>query len=209
MDPLVRLGRAVAAGIIRALARSPRPPTRSFMLAAPRRPVFGRLLPLLLLIPLLDLALLVWIGGRVGAGPVLALVVLTAFTGVALARRAGLQILRRFQARLASGQMPGPELTDGLIILVSAALLVAPGVLTDVAGLLGLFPPTRAGIRRLLGRRLQRDFLGGSIRVATWPPPPAAPQQDDVIDVEFEEVTREARLPEHHDAPGGAGVSRP
>lgn len=156
------------------------------------RSVFGRLLVLFLVVPVLDLALLVWIGGRIGFWPTLALIVLTALAGSALAQREGLRVLARFQARLAGGQMPGRELTDGLIVLASGLLLLTPGVLTDAAGLLGLFPPTRALVRRALRGQIRRGLAAGSLRTSAWPPPPASPEED-VIDVAFEEVVDEER----------------
>jgi len=148
-----------------------------------RSSLFGRLLALFLIVPLVDLLLLVWVGGRVGFWPTLGLVVATALAGSWLAKREGLSALARFQARLASGQLPGRELTDGLIVLVAGALLLAPGVLTDVAGLLGLLPPTRAWIRRRLEARMRRAVASGQVRAFTAgapsgpspaPPPRAA-----------------------------------
>ncbi len=127
----------------------------------------GRLLLLVLLVPVAEVWLLVTIGERIGFGATLALVVGSAVLGVWLARREGVAAWRRVQARLAAGALPGPELVDGLVVLLAAALLVAPGVLTDAAGLLGLFPPTRALARRALVRRFERGIASGTIRVAT------------------------------------------
>lgn len=140
-----------------------------------RSSLFGRLFALFLVVPLVELVLLVWIGGRIGFWPTIALVVATALAGSWLAKREGLAVLRRFQARLAAGQTPGRELTDGLIILVSGVLLLAPGVLTDVAGLLGLFPPTRALIRRALEGRIQRAVRSGRLGVFASGPGPFGP----------------------------------
>src|SRR5690606_22265834 len=108
------------------------------------------------------------------------LVVATALAGSWLAKREGLAALRRFQGRAASGQLPGKELTDGLIILVAGVLLLTPGVLTDAAGLLGLLPPSRAWIRRRLEARVQRGLTGSRVRTFSvgspfGAPPPAAP----------------------------------
>jgi UPF0716 protein FxsA len=147
-----------------------------------RSSLFGRLLALFLVVPLVELVLLVWIGGRVGLWPTLGLLVATALAGSWLAKREGLAALGRFQARLAAGQLPGRELTDGLIILVAGVLLLTPGILTDVAGLLGLLPPTRAWIRRRLEARVQRALAGGRVGVFSAgrpfgaPPPGAAPR---------------------------------
>lgn len=158
---------------------------------APSSGLFGRLLLLFALVPILDLALLIWIGQHIGFWPTVGLIVGTALLGSFLARRAGLSVLARFRARLASGTMPGSELTDGLIILVAGVLLLTPGVLTDVVGLLGLFPPTRAPIRRALTQRFQHHVTA-QMPTAMWPPteppPPASPTDDGIVDVEFEDL---------------------
>ena len=139
--------------------------------------MFGRLLLLFLTVPLVDLALLVAVGDRVGLGVTVGVVVLTAVAGSWLARREGVAAWRRVQDKLRTGGLPGPELIDGVVILVSGALLLTPGFLTDVAGLLGLLPPTRAVARRWLRSRLERSVREGRVRVATGVPtgvPPGA-----------------------------------
>lgn len=159
--------------------------------------LWPRLLLLLLVIPIVELALLIWLGGQIGVWPTIALIALTAVLGSWLAQREGLAVWRRFTSGLAAGQLPGKELTDGLIILVSGALLLAPGVLTDLAGFLGLLPPTRAMIRGFLYRRLQRGVATGSVRVygssKRWGQPPSAPappEDEDILDVPFQEFER-------------------
>lgn len=153
--------------------------------------LLGRLLLLFTIVPVVELALLVWLGGRIGFWPTVGLIAATAVLGSFLAHREGLSALARFRARMASGEMPGAELTDGLIILVAGALLLTPGVLTDVAGFLGLLPPTRALIRRALTRRFQRG-IGARARVAMWPPAPPSPSEGpvpgEVVDAEFEDL---------------------
>jgi UPF0716 protein FxsA len=145
--------------------------------------LFGRLLLLFTIVPIAELALLVWLGGRIGFWPTVGLIAATAVLGSFLAHREGLSALARFRARLGSGEVPGAELTDGLIILISGALLLTPGVLTDVVGFLGLLPSSRALLRRAVTRRFQQSVTTRT-HVAMWPPPPGS----DVVDVEFEEV---------------------
>jgi len=131
---------------------------------------FGRLLALFLIVPIAELALLIWIGRRVGFWPTVGLIVLTALIGSWLARREGWNVFNRLQNKLASGGLPGRELTDGLIILVSAALLLTPGILTDAAGFLGLIPPTRAWIRKRLQARFRNTIEGGNTSVFVMQP---------------------------------------
>ena len=69
-------------------------------------------------------------------------------------KREGLGVLRRVQASLAAGRVPGAELVDGFLILFGGALMIAPGFLTDLLGIALLLPPVRAVVRRVLRRRL-------------------------------------------------------
>ena len=155
--------------------------------------LFGRLFALFLIVPVLDLALLVAVGGRIGFWPTLAVVVLTAAVGSWLAKREGLAAWQRVQQKIGSGGIPGPELIDGLLILVSGTLLLTPGFLTDIAGLLGLFPPTRAAVRTAVRQRFERSVAEGRIHVVSggmrggpfgnpFPPHPTAVEDAEVID---------------------------
>lgn len=154
----------------------------------------GRLLLLFLIVPVAEVWLLVTLGERMGFGATLALVVGSAVLGSWLARREGVAAWRRVQARLAEGALPGPEVVDGLVVLISATLLIAPGFLTDAAGLLGLFPPTRALARRALVRRFERGLASGTIRVATPGTPfGASPFFSPEPDVEDAEVVDDGR----------------
>ncbi|MEL6616224.1 MAG: FxsA family protein, partial [Bacteroidota bacterium] len=127
----------------------------------------GRLFLLFVAVPLADLTLLVWAGGQIGFWPTVAIVVLTAAAGSWLARREGSAAWRRVNGKLASGGVPGPELIDGLIILVAGVLLLTPGFLTDVVGFLGLLPPSRAIMRRVASARFQKAVREGRVRMAS------------------------------------------
>ena len=163
-------------------------PTGSLLSPSMRSSLFGRLFALFLFVPIAELFLLVWLGDRVGIAPTLGLIVATALTGAALAKREGLAALRRFQERLASGGLPGKELTDGLIILVAGALLLTPGLLTDVVGFLGLLPPTRSWIRTHLQARVQKALTRSTAGAfAAHTPDSAAPPSIEDATVIFEE----------------------
>jgi UPF0716 protein FxsA len=139
--------------------------------------LLGRLFLLFVTVPILDLALLVSVGGAIGFWPTVGIVVATAAAGSWLARREGLAAFQRVQAELARGGVPGAALIDGLLILVSGVLLLTPGFLTDALGLIGLLPPSRAALRRLLERRFERAVQEGRVRILTGMPTgfPAAP----------------------------------
>ena len=108
----------------------------------------------LLALPFLEIAVFVAVGERIGAGPTVALALLGSAAGIVLLRIQGLATLARARDAALANQPPLDELLDGLAILLAGALLIIPGFITDVLGLL-LFVP---GLRWLLLRRLWRAF---------------------------------------------------
>jgi UPF0716 protein FxsA len=127
--------------------------------------MLARLALLFVVVPLLELALLIWIGQVVGLLPTILLVFSTGVLGAVLARREGLRTLSDLQGELAQGRLPGQALMDGLSVLVGGAFLLTPGILTDVTGFLLLLPPTRRWLQRRVRRRLERAVEEGTIRV--------------------------------------------
>lgn len=127
--------------------------------------MLGRLVLLFLVTPAIELGLLIQVDRLIGFWPTIGLIIATGIVGSFLARREGVSTWNRLNQRLQSGSLPGKELVDGVIILVAGALLVTPGVLTDVIGFLGLLPPSRALIRRSLIKRLKRKLREGSMQI--------------------------------------------
>lgn len=105
------------------------------------------------LVPVFELWLLLRIGGWLGAGPTVALVVLTGIVGATLARREGAHAWSAVQTEIAAGRLPGRKLLEALLVLVAGIVLVTPGVLTDAAGLAILVRPVRARLVRYLEER--------------------------------------------------------
>lgn len=124
-----------------------------------------RLLALFLVLPVVELALLIQVDALIGFWPTIGLILVTGVVGSFLARHEGLSVWRRFNQRMAQRGLPGQELLDGVIILVAGALLITPGVLTDVIGFLGLLPFSRAVIRKLIMKRIDRSIQQGTISV--------------------------------------------
>ena len=131
----------------------------------------GRLLLLFVLIPIVEMMLLIRLGEMLGFWPTIALIIGTGLLGSYLARREGLSVWRQLQQRLQQGGLPGKELMDGVIILIAGALLITPGVLTDVVGMLGLLPISRAILRKRLYGRLEKSVQSGHVRVNMWGAP--------------------------------------
>ena len=146
--------------------------------------MFLKLLLLFTVVPILELALLIQIGRAIDVGPTIALVILTGVVGAALARHQGLRTLGRIQEQLARGAMPAMEMVDGLMILLAAAVLIAPGVITDCFGLILLIPPARALVRKRVTEYLKKRL------VMIEPPRDAAsPAGDRFVDVEARDVS--------------------
>jgi UPF0716 protein FxsA len=118
-----------------------------------------------ILVPLAELAVLIAVGDIIGLLPTLVLLLVVSVAGAWLAKREGLAAWRRFNLAMADGRIPTVEVADGAMILLAGALLLTPGFLTDVAGILLLLPPTRALARRLAPRIAARRLRRGRRRV--------------------------------------------
>jgi len=112
--------------------------------------MFARLFLIFTGVSLLEIFVLVKVGGFLGAWPTILLVIITALIGSALVRSQGLQLVQKLQQRMASGEMPGQQLIEGMMLIITGILLVTPGFVTDLCGLLLLQPTIRAGIAKLL-----------------------------------------------------------
>jgi UPF0716 protein FxsA len=125
------------------------------------------LVVLFIVVPIAELAVLIQIGQLIGVWWTIALLVADALLGSLLARSQGRIAWRRFNEALRAGRPPAREVMDGTLVLFGGALLLTPGFLSDILGLLLLLPPTRALVRAALVRR----FMGRMI--ASAGPPPA------------------------------------
>jgi UPF0716 protein FxsA len=115
-------------------------------------------MPLLLVfvfivVPIAELYVLLQIGQAIGVLPTIALLILDSVLGSWLMRSQGRAAWLRFNRALAEGRVPGREVIDGVLIIFGGALLLTPGFLTDILGLVLLLPPTRAVVRQVLVRR--------------------------------------------------------
>jgi len=110
---------------------------------------------LLIVVPIAELYVFVQVAQGIGFLPTLAGLIAISILGAWLLKREGVATWNRLQQTLANGQMPTNEVTDGALIMLGGALLLTPGFLTDIVGLVFLIPPTRSlvkgGTRRLIG----------------------------------------------------------
>ena len=100
----------------------------------------------ILLLPLIEIAMFIWVGGLIGVFPTILLTVITALAGTVMLRQQGLSLLMRMQTELDAGRTPGNEVMQGAMIVLASILLLIPGFVTDAIGLL-LFIPVRCAKR--------------------------------------------------------------
>lgn len=120
--------------------------------------MLGKLLLLFTVVPVVELYLLITIGQSLGAAATVALVLVTGLVGASLAKREGSRVLRNWQQSLERGEMPKEGVTSSLLVLVGGVLLVTPGVVTDLTGLLLLVPWSRRAVAGVVRKRLEHRF---------------------------------------------------
>ena len=115
-----------------------------------------RYIPILLLVlPLLEIAGFVLVGRQIGVLPTLGLVIASGFAGAILLRVQGLGAMSRIRTELEAGRDPSRELAHGLMIVVAAILLLIPGFVTDILGILLFLSPARDAAWRLVRDRIR------------------------------------------------------
>lgn len=129
----------------------------------------GWLLLLFIGVPLLELYLLLWLGTLIGFWPTLGIAVVTGLVGSSLAKREGLKVWREWRAALDELRPPAFGLVESLLVLVGGVLLVTPGVLTDVAGLLLLVPAVRRRVAVRVRRRIDARLAAADVRMRGAP----------------------------------------
>jgi len=116
--------------------------------------MFFLLLLLFLVVPLAEILVIVEVAQRTGIIETIALLLIVSILGAWLVKSEGMGVIRKIQFQLIQGQIPNKELLDGGLILIAGVLMLTPGFITDVVGLLLLFPLTRPIIRRLFFKRI-------------------------------------------------------
>jgi UPF0716 protein FxsA len=142
------------------------------------------LVVIFIIVPIAELYVIIKVGEAIGLVPTIVLLLLDAILGSMLLRHQGRAAWIRFNRALAEGRLPHKEVFDGVLVIMGGALLLTPGFLTDIVGLIFLIPPTRALIRAMSSRFVRRRLALGE---AVWtfgasrrPPRPApdGPSQD-------------------------------
>ncbi len=150
-----------------------------------------QLLLLIVLLPLTDLLLLLILTRFIGVGFALTLVITSAVAGALLARRQWRQLKERAQQRLALNQIPGDLASEAVLILLTAGLLITPGLLTDFIGLSLLWPACRRWYRNRILNWLKSSFKISIFSHTTqeW----RQPEDSDILDGEFRSAQPSSR----------------
>lgn len=114
------------------------------------------LILLFILIPAAEIGVLLLSGNVIGIWPTIALLIITGVLGSYLAKKQGMNTLRKVQEQLQYGRLPGDEILNGVCILIGGVMLLSPGFLSDVLGLILLLPPTRVAMKPILLKMLQK-----------------------------------------------------
>ena len=117
-----------------------------------------------------EVALLVKVGGLIGALPTFGIIIATGFLGAFLAKRAGAAALLRLRRSVSEGGTT-LALVDGALVLAAGVTLLSPGFLTDAAGLLLLVGPIRGVVAGAIHNRLEGK-LGDVVTFGGMPFPP-------------------------------------
>lgn len=120
------------------------------------------------LIPVFELYLLIKVGAVIGGFNTILLVILTGFIGAWLARLEGMNTMMKLRMNLQQGLMPAEELIDAVIIFAAGVVLLTPGLITDVFGLLLLWPVTRNKFKRMARKKFDEMQLQGDINITRF-----------------------------------------
>jgi UPF0716 protein FxsA len=128
--------------------------------------VIAFFLALAIVVGVVEISVFIQVGQWIGFLNTVGLLLLVSLVGAWLVKRQGLGVMARIREQRSAGRIPTTEAFDGALILVAGVLLVIPGFVTDAFGLLLLFPPIRAVVRRFVSRRVLREV--DMVRTKQW-----------------------------------------
>jgi len=126
--------------------------------------MFGIVLLLLIVVPVVELYVLFQVADGFGWGTSIAVLLLISLVGGALMKWQTAGQISRVRQTLSEGKMPSKELADAALMIFGGALLLTPGFFTDAFGLAMFIPPLRAVVRSMLIKR-----FGSSVQIAGVP----------------------------------------
>lgn len=154
--------------------------------------MFGKLLMLFVVVPLVELYILVKVGQEIGTMNTVGIVIVTGIAGASFAKSQGAQIIYKIRSALSQGQMPGNELLQGAMVLAGGIMLLTPGFITDLLGLSLLIPFTRKFYADMTMAYFKRKFKTGQWQYSTYPTDTETHDSNDVI-IEHPEIDDEGK----------------
>jgi UPF0716 protein FxsA len=151
------------------------------------------LLLLFIVVPIAELAVIIQVGEHIGVWWTIAILIADSILGAMLMRSQGRATWRRFNVTLQSGRPPAREVLDGVLVIFGGALLLTPGFLTDILGIVFLLPPTRAVARRLLVRRYAGRMIAAATRGRPRPTDVPADVEGRAYEVDPDHLPRGSR----------------
>jgi UPF0716 protein FxsA len=152
------------------------------------------LLLIFIVVPIAELAVIIQVGEQIGVWWTIALLVADSILGSMLMRSQGRIAWRRFNDALQAGRPPAREVLDGVLVIFGGALLLTPGFLTDILGLVLLIAPTRAIVRKVLVRRFAERMIVSAAGGRGGPRPRPGARPGDVegtaVDVDADHLPR-------------------
>lgn len=150
------------------------------------------------IVPIIEIMVLIHVGELLGAWPTIAIVIFTAWLGAKNVRQQGIATLQSVQNKMAHGEMPSDEIITGLLLLIAGILLVTPGFVTDIFGLLLLIPKMRALLIKSVQQHIQvNQVMYGS----SFTQPNSSFNHDEENDIPFEDTPfknkEKSKIPPH------------
>lgn len=142
----------------------------------------GKLFLIFVIMPIIEIAVLIHVGDIIGGWNTVLLVILSAMMGAYLVKREGVLTLAQAQQKMQQGEVPAAEIGSGILLLIAGVLLVTPGFITDIFGLMLTLPLTRNKIGATLFSALNVNMQAGGAQFHYQQ------TSDDIIDGEFRET---------------------
>ncbi|MFZ2499408.1 FxsA family protein [Methanosarcina sp.] len=130
--------------------------------------MFFKLFSVFLIIPLVELYLLIKIGGMIGALNTILIILITASLGAYMAKSQGFRVLHQIQEATSQGRMPGNELLHGLFVLIGGFALITPGLMTDAIGFSMLIPQIREIYVKMAKEIIRKKIEAGNFQMRMY-----------------------------------------
>ena len=127
--------------------------------------MFSKILASFILVLLIDLFILIKLGEYIGFWYTIAIIIIAGIVGAVMVMREGLSVIQKVKKDLGQGVIPGRQLLSGLLVLIGGMLLIAPGIITDVAGFMLIIPGSRDKFVEMIISYLRSRFLLGRLRL--------------------------------------------